>query len=230
MAKLRKIWDSASAGSTIWALLPSTWQTAITTGAGVVTAYFGFEAGGIFYALLGGAGMFLIATAGAYYAILLNRQVSIFERIGIDQITIVQAAMIGKGSQEKPDGFLIRGLTLEVHIKNHSERNIWTKIKREHHSIANQTTESPPYNVVNVIPAHGFLKILLATLPDISLGAERITGTVDLEILYGPDKDDLRYLFLYISKPALGIQIDTGSGSGQLNMAIPITKNEHERV
>lgn len=228
MAKIRW-WDWVSGGSTVWGLLPATWQTAATTALSAATAYLGYQAGGLFYALLGGAAMFALGMAGAYYTILFNRQTSIFERLGLDRIAPIQAGITATGSKEAPE-FSIHGLTLEVQLQNHSERNVWIKIKRSHHSIAGQTNEGPVSDLANIIPPHGDLKIVLETLPDIKIGTEQINGSIDMEILYGPDKDDLRYLFSYVSKPAMGVLIDTHTGVGQLSITSPITKYEHVRL
>jgi hypothetical protein len=225
MAK-RKFWELVSGGSTIWGFLPSAWQSAIVSAVSAMTAYLGFEYGGLLFAMLSGGAMFAFGMAGAYYTILLNRQTSIFERFGVDQIAVIQASIVG--NKEKQE-FFIHGLTLEVHFMNYSERSIWMQVRRAHHSIGGQTTDSEPSKLISIIPARGVQKLNLATLPDIKV-IDPINGSIDLEILYGPAQDELKFLFYYVCKPAVGMLLDTQVGAGQLTITFPITKHEHQRL
>jgi len=226
---LQRAWDIFSGTATLWGVLPSAWQGAAITAVSAVTAFFGFQSGGFFYAFLGAGAMFLFTTAGLYYAILLNRQTSIFQRLTVEPFGVVQAGI--QGDKEKKQ-FFIRGLTLEGNLRSHSEREMWIKLERAYHSISNITAEGEISKMVSVIPPHGQLKFNLATLPDIPLpsdGSIGPTGSIDLEILYGPKRDDLRYVLYYVCKPAVGVHIDIEKGQGAISITFPITRHEHER-
>lgn len=219
------LWDLFSGGSTMWGLLPTAWQASAAAALSAVTGFLGYQTGGLFYAVLGAAAMFAMVMVAAYYAILLNRQTSVFERLAIEQIAPVQAALTGDWETKE---FVIKGYTLEAQIRNHSERSVWIQLRRAQHSMGGQTNDAEISKLVSIIPPHGLQKMNLATLPDIKV-IDPLTGTVDLEILYGPQADDLRYVFYYVNKPAIGLLVEEG-GKGQLTFTTPITKNQHERV
>jgi hypothetical protein len=63
---------------------------------------------------------------------------------------------------------------------------------------------------VDVVQAQSVQPFALATLPDIDLDlghdkSDALEGHIDLEIVYGPSKGSLRYLFRYEGKPQIGI-------------------------
>jgi len=78
----------------------------------------------------------------------------------------------------------------------------------------------------NIIPAMTAQKIMLQTLPDIPI-ADGMAGLVDLEIVYGDERDSLKYFFVYECTPQLSIIVQK-NGSSQIAVSSPILKNFHE--
>jgi hypothetical protein len=226
---LKKVFDLFGHGSTAWALLPVGWQAAITTALSAVTGYFGYETGGVFYALVGAAAMFAFGMAGAYFALRLHRMNSVFERLTVEAIAVVQAGIMG--NKEKTE-FAIRYLTLECHLRNTSERTMFMQIRRANHSMAGVTVPGPAKHSseISIIPPGVLQKIVMATLPDIKIGGGELSGHLEFEFLYGSARDSLRYMLLYQGEPKLSLLLNTEAGGGELTIQTLIIKHLHERA
>lgn len=236
MAESRKsfrgrVWGYLSGATTLWGLLPTTWQAAITTAATGVTGYFSYqEWGGVTWALLTSSAVFAMTSIGFWIWFGVTRLVSVFERLTVDQIAVVQAILHEEKDGRNKKRWLIKGLTLECHLRNHSPLTLYFKPKRIGHSMAGKTCSGSPkiMDQVSIVPPQTNQRILLATLPDIEIGDDQLIGHIDLEILYGPAKDDLRYLFLYESEPGMSVFINQKTGKGEIKLSAPIKRHLHE--
>jgi hypothetical protein len=56
-----------------------------------------------------------------------------------------------------------------------------------------------------------------------------MVGLIDLEILYGEERDKLSYKFDYESTPQLSVVLQR-NGDAAISMNAPITKHLHEKV
>jgi hypothetical protein len=156
-------------------------------------------------------------------------QRTVFERITVEAIEILDAAFEGPSDDRKIPTH-IRHLTLQCRLKNHSERNIFFRIKREHHSIGGKVRPDAHFDPgIQVIPVKGSLNIALATINRIELpqesGPTPLKGKIELEIEYGPKEDKLYYLFDYIGEPSIAFAIS--GDKAELRIVTPIKKNLH---
>lgn len=223
----KRISGLVQGATTVWGLLPANWQLVVTGIATVVTGYFGFQTGGIFWALIGASAVLAFGLMSLLLWIVLTKLTSVFERLTVETI-----GMSGGNLHKGKDGrnrntWTLKHLTMELQLRNHSQRTLYFKIKRLTHSMSGKTLKDPPKLAegISIVPPQTIQKILLATLPDLPV-VNDMTGHIDLEIVYGSDKDDLRYLFVYESTPAMAISIGK-NGQGQIQITAPIIKHLH---
>jgi hypothetical protein len=208
--------------------MPAAWQTAVMGTATLVTGYFGFQTGGVFYALIGASAVFSFVMFGLFLMTMMTRMVSSFEKIAVEQISLFSPMLdqIKDGRNRK--AWMLKNLTYEIILRNHSQQTLYFQTRRASHSMAGKTLigEHKVSSNVNIIPAMTAQKIMLQTLPDIPI-ADGMAGLVDLEIVYGDERDSLKYFFVYECTPQLSIIVQK-NGSGQIAVSSPILKNFHE--
>jgi hypothetical protein len=231
MANRRRFWGLLSNAPTVWGFLPSSWQLAVAGAASAMTAWFGYWQGGIFYALIGASMVFAFSMFGIVLWVFLTRSLSVFERLIVESVGPSQAHFHESKDGRNKKYWVIRGLTLECVLRNHSQQTVYFQIKRATHSMLGLTV--PPNKpdakpAISIVPPKSLQKITFATLPDIKV-QDDMKGHIDLEILYGPSKDKLHYLLLYESAPMMGAVISK-KGQSQITINAPIIKHTHEKV
>lgn len=228
-----RLFSGASGASTLWGFLPASWQMAVITMLSAVTGYVGFQSAGLYWALLGAAAMFSFGMSGTYYFILLRSRASVFELLIIDQISIAQAWLVRKDESApfELNALTIRGLTFQVHLTNRSERTVYAQLKRVNNSMGGKTVkkiEAPAKDIV-IIPATAGQTFIISTLPDIEV-CDGLSGWIELELLYGPSKDDLSYEFHIDAEPGMSLGINKENSTGELKMLYQIRKLVHQRA
>lgn len=238
MAKdYRAFMDRVSFAWTMWGLLPTTWQAAMAAVFSAVVGYFGFQTGGMFYALLGGISAFSIGMFGIFFAILVARQVGIFEKLAIREIGISDVGADLKQNVLRE----VKNLTMNFVVQNNSSRNIYFRCRRATLSMMNQTNQAAEVSKnTHVVPAGQPQMLLFATIlsikPKIIFGVTRETplvGKIELEITYGPSSENMPYLFYYESTPSIGtslIQQPKGLPQVQFKVVAPITRYGHKKL
>jgi hypothetical protein len=226
----KALWDFVSGATTLWGLMPAAWQTAAVAGATSLTGYFGWEHANPFYACIGAAGVFALSMIGVFLITAMSRLTGVFEKLTVEQINLFNPILHqDKDGRNKKVSFL-RNLTFECVLKNHSNEIVYFKIKRASQSMAGKTIVGEPRlsPLVSIVPPFSYHKIALQSLPDIQV-ADGMVGLIDLEILYGEDKERLQYKFTYESTPQLGVILQK-NGDASISMNAPIIKHIHEKV
>jgi hypothetical protein len=227
---VKAIWDFISGAATLWGFLPAAWQAAIVAGATAMTAYLGYEGGGLFWATIGASAVFAFTTAGLYYALLFWKQITVFERLVVEMVDIIDVS--ASGPKEDTAG-IIDHITLHCILRNHGERNLFFQLRREHHSLGGRV--NPDAHIapgVNVIPPRERAKLMLATLNDLRLpkdGGEPLKGKLELEIEYGPREDNLCYLLDHVGELGLSAVVLPSEKRGELRLIAWLKRNTHKR-
>jgi hypothetical protein len=226
----KKTWEFISGAATLWGFMPAAWQTVLVAGATSVTGYLGWQTATPFYACIGAAGVFALSMFGVFLINAGAKLTGTFERLTVEQINLFNPTL-----QQDKDGrnkkiFLLKNLTFECVLKSHSQQMMYFKIKRASQSMAGRTIVGEPKlsSLTSIVPPFSYQKITLQSLPDIDV-ADGMIGVIELEILYGEDKEDLKYKFTYESAPQLAIVFQKG-GNATIAMNAPITKHAHEQI
>lgn len=221
----------------LWGLLPSTWQTAAVAVVSAVTAYLGFQSGGLFYAVLGAVFVFCLGMVGMFFAILVSRQVGIFGKLLIREIGISEVAVDLHQNVMRE----IKALTMNFTVQNNSARDIYFRVIRAPLSIMNHVNQAAGIsNATNIVPAGQTQLVLLATIQHIKAkivfgkaAPTPITGKLELEIAYGPSDEKLRYILNYEGEPILGMGLlpqPKGPPQVQFKLITPIKRYEHKKI
>ncbi len=183
---------------------------------------------------------FAFSSMATYYIILTKKMTSVFEQISLPEITIAEGGIAvdppvaGKRGKPNTPAKLkkITHLALQCKLRNHSERALYFKLKRASHSMQGKTPEAGVVDNVNLMPAKSDQGFVLATFPDIEITQDKkgIRGKIDLEILYGPNKESLRYLFKYEGEPQLGLHFDPSDKHATLKISTLVKQYSHERL
>jgi hypothetical protein len=232
MDKFAKFLDRVSFFSTIYGLLPSSWQTAAIALASAAIGFFGYQSGtspivGIFYAGVGAAVVFGMGMMGVFFTLAIARQLNIFQRLSVRDIGVTDFGV------ELRNGALreIKHLTMNFTLQNNSERNIFFKCLRGDLAIMGIVNQHGTIDAtVKLVPARKPHILMFSTFPLIAVpepvsvpGPTPIIGKVELEIAYGPRPDKLPYLLSYLGEPSLGYAIvSQGNGKGQPQVQIKI--------
>lgn len=223
----KRVLDYLGYGSTIWAILPGSWQSALAAGAALVTGILGYETGGLFYAVLGAGAMFAFVMAGAYYSILLNRQTSVFEGLSISNVDIHNFF------QKSDDPRTIQAITLLAGIKNHCERPMYYRLRKSMCSIADRINQNAGIErTTGILPPGEPGQITFSTLQNIPLpppGAQPPKGRIELEIEYGSAADNLHYLMICEIEPVISIIIHKSTGAMIPSLHSTLKSIRHER-
>jgi hypothetical protein len=225
-----RIISAISGASTLWGFMPAAWQTAVMGAATLVTGYFGFQSGGIFYALIGASVVFACVMFGIFLMTAMTRMVSSYEKLAVEQISLFNPMLNQAKDGRNKKTWTLKNLSYEVTLRNHSQQTLYFQTRRATHSMAGQTLVGQ-HNIsphVNIVPAMTAQKIMLQTLPDIPV-VDGMVGRIDLEIAYGDDREKLNYLLMYICAPHLSITVQK-NGGGQIAINCPIEKNLHEKL
>jgi len=176
---------------------------------------------------LGAVVGFAFAMMALSFILQVRKRATIFQQISIDGVGIMDVGVVGLDGSEKLHK--LTNLTLKCTLRNHSEQTVFYSLRRVTHSVQGRTPTRSMEEQVNIVHAKSIQLFSLATLPDIELGHDLPKGHIDLEIAYGPSKDNLRYLFRYESTPLIGWTYYAERKSGQLNIISPIKRIAHER-
>ncbi len=224
------MWDFISGAATLWGFMPAAWQTVLVTGATTLTGYLGWQSAGPFYACIGAAGVFALSMIGVFLATAMPKLTGVFEKLTVEQINIFNPIL-----QQDKDGrnrkvSILRNVTFECVLKNHSQQMVYFQIKRASQSMAGKTIVGEPKlsPLICIVPPFSYQRIILQSLPDITV-SDGMIGLIDLEILYGEEKNNLEYKFIYESTPQLGVVVQR-NGDASISMNAPITKHIHEKA
>jgi hypothetical protein len=220
--------SAISGASTLWGFMPAAWQTAVMGTMTLVTGYFGFQTGGVFYALIGASAVFAFVMFGIFLMTLMTKMVSSYEKLAVEQVGLFNPILDHVKDGRNRKVWTLKNLTFEITVRNHSQQTLYFKIRRAAHSMAGNTIrgEHKLPDIINIVPAMTAQKVILQTLPDIPI-ANGMEGVIDLEIAYGDERESLKYLLIYGCTPQLSIILQK-NGSGQIAMSTPIVKNVHE--
>jgi hypothetical protein len=225
----KRAFEAIGHGSTVWTFLPTAWQGAVTTALTVVTGYFGYQSGGVFFALVGGTIVFACCCAAAYFVLRVARLMSVFERVSIVAVGIQDG-----GFSDEPN-HRVTYLTMNFVLKNDSERLVFYRIRRAHNELSGKVHPGAGVDRnILILQVGASATVGLPTLKDIALpGGDVRTapeGRLEVEIEYGPFVDDLCYLMRYVSQTGLGVVFNKETKSAQLNMAASVQELTHEKV
>jgi len=224
-----RIWGIISNVSTLWGLLPGSWQVALLGGITLVTGWLGYGEGGLFYAIIGATIVLAFGLLSFLIWIVITRLTSVYERFSVESITIANGNIEAvKGARNK---YKLKHPTLEIRFKNVSPtQTLYFRVKRASHSIDGLGLKSPAAinETITAVAPQTVQKFLMPTLPDVDIKNE-LKGLVEFEILYGPKSDNLCYLFTYQSQPGFSFTIQK-RGQSQITVNSPILKLSHEKI
>jgi hypothetical protein len=222
----------------VWGLLPTTWQLSVTGAVSAVTAYLGFQYGGLFYALIGAVFVFTLGTIVVFFLMLIARNIGVFGKLAVREIGITSFTAETK-SKSVSD---IRYLTMNFLIGNNSQRDIHFKLERADHSVLGQINQGAVASVMtHIVPSFQQQLLLFATIDKISLPKidpntpSPITGKIRLDIKYGPAGNAMGYLLRYEADLSFGIAVTPNADKNsfsQVHLSIlPMVKvYDHRRV
>lgn len=199
----------------------------ISSGTGILSGYLQFQSGGSI------AWMFMFALAGAaftmvilYYYFLAKKLLSVFQRVSVKEVRILQAGMKGE-----PSAPILHHLTFQPVLRNHSDQIMYFKIRRALNVVNGVVRPGNSITgMVEVIQANAEQPFILATLPDILVvPGTAPSGTIELEILYGSSPDKLPYLFSYTGETAIQIYGDTEAKKADLKLTAMIREISHKK-
>jgi hypothetical protein len=199
-----------SAMYSLWGLLPTTWQLAVTGAVSAVTAYFGYHNGGIFYAIVGAVFVFAVGTVGVFFLMLIARNVGIFGKLAVREIGLPSFTAETKSRIVSE----IKYLTMSFTLGNNSQRDIHFKVVRGDLSVLGQINQSASISpMVHIMPSFQGQALLFATIDKISLPKiepnkpSPIIGRIRLDIKYGPNGSALGYLLRYEADLSFGLSV-----------------------
>jgi hypothetical protein len=163
----KTVWDFISGASTLWGFMPAAWQTVLVTASTAVTGYFGWQNLSPFYAIIGAAAVFALTMIGVFLATAMSQMGSTFEKLTVESINLFNPMIHQDKNGRNKKITLLRNLTFECVLKNHSPHIIYYQLKRATHSMAGQTILGEPKlsSLVSIAPPFSYQKILLQTLP-----------------------------------------------------------------
>jgi hypothetical protein len=82
-------------------------------------------------------------------------------------------------------------------------------------------------NDVVIVPAFSEFSITTAAVPSLDV-SEEIKGKLEVELLYGPKPDDLRYVLEYELEPRVDIRELTAKNA-QILFTVPVKKYRHKK-
>jgi hypothetical protein len=122
------------------------------------------------------------------------------------------------------------GVIFKCNLQNMSlSRSMYISLRRADAQLQGKVNSEPTlFQDVIIVPAFSEVAITTAAVPEIDVLKE-IKGKLELEILYGPTPDDLRYILSYVIQPTIEIRELTEKGA-QVFVAAPLRKYEHRRA
>ena len=228
----KKLWDLVSGATSVWGLLPSSWQVAIIGIPTMITGIIGYQ-GSLYFALIGAAIVFGSMMLGVNNAVSLYRKTTVFQKIGVMGIGIAEAGIVSDGPQDQvaTAKFTLTHLAMNMTIKNHAELPVFIKIGRTSYSMEGRINQNAKVrDQVFLVPGLGEHYITFATLPDIPIGDTALSGGVDVELHYGPAEDALKYVLHYIGEPKIGLEINPESGRAATKISTMVREHKHSRT
>lgn len=222
--------------STVWGLLPSTWQTAVVGVASAIAAYLGFQYSGLFFAFVGAAVVFCCGMVGIFFGILVVRMTGIFEKLIVREVGISDIGAIYKGLSVKE----ITHITFIISLLNSSGRNIYYRLHRGDISIMGHVSQKGGVSdQIDLVPPGQPQQIILATIEKIPVpkfsttSPTPLVGKLILEIEYGTNRDSLPFLLEYEAEPAIGMTTSPNpNGKGaqtQWKLITPVKRHAHRK-
>jgi hypothetical protein len=126
-------------------------------------------------------------------------------------------------------------ITLQCKLKNESERTIFFRAKRIHHSFMGKIRpEATVPDQLAMLPKGGAQQINMATIKDlepVKIDDTRspLSGRIELEIEYGASEDDLPYLLEYVADPTIGLMVNFDTKQIQSKIICPIRVHRHQQ-
>ncbi|WP_426525628.1 hypothetical protein [Bradyrhizobium sp. McL0615] len=216
--------------TTVWTFIPAAVQTAITAALSGVTAYFGYHELGIARAIFLATGVMAFGLSVVFLWVRLSQMLGMYHRLSLASIGTPNVSL---DSEQKPT--TITGITFQCVLRNDSQAVMFYQLRKTNIVLEQRVPSQRAVddNVVVISPFGGTQSISFATIENIPFQNRkdlRISGQIEIEIAYGPAKDDLKFLFLY----AANVQVAFGKNPSQKNHSVvggtSITKYEHTKA
>lgn len=205
---------------TLWNILGL--STVFSTVTGVLDYWLG--TGQIGWAILIGFGVFAFATHGFNQIVNSYRSSTVFRHIMVRRHEPVD------GEIQTNSGTMY--LTIGTVLENTSSRQIFFKVQRASLSLQGRVNqEGALHSETAIIPPNSHKFLRHATITDLKT-SERVDGNIQLEVLYGPTGDSLRYKFIYEGSPSLIQRWDGKQDAGGIPATILCAEKraDHEKL
>jgi hypothetical protein len=223
---IKKLWDWTGSATTAWGILPSTWQAGATGALSAVTGWLGYKEAGLAQAIFLAAGVFAFGMAAIFFALRVAAITGLFQRLSIPGVGVHTAAM-GKGQS-------IAVLSLNCVLRNDSQRLMFYRLKRATSSVARQvgSNNSVDKNIIIIPPNGGTQTVFFSSIENIPYknGGAAPSGSIELDVEYGPSADDLKYVFSYGADVQIGIAKNKAKNETQLTVVSSVTTYIHSRA
>jgi hypothetical protein len=144
-----------------------------------------------------------------------------------EQLNVLNFRPDPVGTSLAKDGTLVLGLACEVW--NLSDDVMFTQLVRGGFTLQNKVSPGQTIRgLVNRLPAKAGHGLTLANIFGLNL-KKPLTGNIELEFLYGADRANLNYRFIFEASLIMSA-IKMGKGKIRLALTPNLTKSEHQKV
>lgn len=213
---LKRLFDFLSRGYDLWVAV----QLAFPAAAGAMTAGWAAIAGEPWHLILFyGFGVLAFSSVFVWYALRAIREHTAFERL---RVARTEPVLLHPNREAGVVSILLKHV-----VQNASDtQNLYIRLKRADVRLQGKANDvNVRDSEVTVIPPRGEQAIQASFVPDLNV-KEIISGTTELEVLYGRDPKSLRYMMRYETDPALSIVL-LNDEKAQMSFVAPIRKYEH---
>jgi hypothetical protein len=190
-----------------------------------LTAYFGLGEVGKAQAIYYASGVLAFGMCCVFLSLRIAQILGMFQRLS------VAAVGVGNFSMNQ-NQTVITHLNAAFTLRNDSQRIMFYKLKRVHLSIETIGPKdlSVDESLVIIAPFGGIQSVNCATLQNIPApkGGPAPTGHLEVQVLYGDDKDSLHYLFTY--KAVVNVLLMKVNKELQATMSTQLKLLHHERA
>lgn len=220
--------DLGGHATTIWSFVPVATQTAVVGLITTVTAYFGFRdmpvATAIFYTI----GVLAFGMTFVFLWIRISQMVSVYQRLSIPGMVVASAAI-------PPPGTKVGGINVQVMLKNDSQVQMFYRIKRTHNMFERigPTLTDRHDSIIPISPNGGTSGVNFGTVENIPFPDKKkkiIDGVFELEIEYGSEIDELKYLLYYKANMQVAFSPVPGSPKYEIASGVGVKNYEHSRI
>jgi hypothetical protein len=199
----------------------------------VLTAYFGARDTNIAEAIFLATGVLAFGMTVVFLSIRISQLIGIFQRLSVGTLGISAVSL------DKNHPTHINHINIFCTLRNDSQRLMFYRLRRSYHSLGRQTPISDQVDqTVVIIPAFGGIQqVNLATIEKVPLIKAIGTtvspgpaGTIELEVEYGPERDELEYLMHYKADIQVGISTPIGSKEQRAEMTSALKVLEHTHI